>query len=147
MAEEKVKLPLLGEELGEVELAQLTQVTHMPGYRVIVKMLDAACLRATQDLIKLDPESENYKDRVAARTARARCWTEFSDLVLGSIAYHAQATKEAAVEALRVQQEEHVKENIFGIHPAKPGDTNDAITKTFGIHAAKPVKKSNPEKA
>ena len=143
MAEEKSKLPLLGDELTTVELAHLTQVTHMPGYQVIVKMLNAACSRATFDTLKLDPEIDNYKDRVAARTARARCWTEFSDLVLGSIAHHAQQTKEAAVEALREQQESEVEENIFGIHPAIPGETNDAITKTFGIHAAKPVKKKS----
>ncbi len=144
MSEQREKLPLLGtgeDELNPIEAAQLTQVTGMPGYRVIVKILNAAADRATKDTLRIDPETPDYTTKIAARTARARYWVEFADLVLGSIAYHAQTTKEAAIENLRLQQEEDVKENIFGIHPAVAGETNDAITKTFGIHAAKPVRK------
>lgn len=140
MAEGKSKLPLLGGELTVQEQAHLAQLKLLPCYPVLVKLLNAACLRATQDTIRLDPETEDYERKVTERTRRARCWTEFSDLIFSSIDYHEGVFKVGKEEEAEQKAAEDTPENIFGIHPANPSESSDAIRKTFGIHPAKPKK-------
>jgi hypothetical protein len=140
MTQEKERLPLLGDDLSQAERILLAQLAHTPGFTVFIKMMNAACLKATQDILKLDPELDGYEKKVSERQRRARFMSEFSDLVFSSINYHIEVLKKQNIEE-NLQAVEAVS-NRFGIHPAKEGESNDAVKKVFGIHSAKPKKQA-----
>jgi hypothetical protein len=138
MAEKKETRKILCEDLSPVEKALLLQTSMTPGFKVIIKMANEACLRATQDSAKLDPEMPDY-DRVALeRVRRSRNISEFSDLLFQSIFAHADSVKRQ--EASEHEEAEQAVDSVFGIHSAKVGESNDAVKKVFGIHSAKPKK-------
>jgi copper oxidase (laccase) domain-containing protein len=134
----KEKQTILSPDLTQSEKVSLTQVTLVPGWKTVIKIANEACLRATQDTIKLDPESEDYERVCVERQRRARNITEFSDLFFHSIQTHADS-----VRRVEATEEEDVASRVgemFGIHPAKPGAPADAIKNIFGIHPARPKK-------
>ena len=102
-------------------------------------MANDACLRATQDIARLDPEAPDYERKAIERARRARNISEFSDLLFASIYGHVEFVKKQ--EATEDKEAEKAVENRFGIHPATPGISNDAVVKTFGGFPSKPVKK------
>lgn len=139
MPEKKETRKILCEDLSPLKKALLMQTILTPGFKVVIEMANEACLRATQDSAKLDPEMPDY-DRVALeRVRRSRNISEFSDLLFQSIFAHADSVKRQEVEENK--QAEEAVDNVFGIHPAQVGVSNDAVKKVFGIHPAKPVKK------
>ena len=121
MAEVKETLPLLMDELTTPERVMLAQSTFHGGHKVIIKLFDAACTRATADIVRLDPENPQYDHLLSVRTQRARNINEFCALVLKSIDYHVNA-----VHAETIQDEEKAV---------------DAVAKTFGIHKVPPKPK------
>ena len=125
MAEKKEKdkdiTPLLMESLTTPERVMLGQMTSVGGYKVLVKLFDAACSRATADVVKLDPESSDFERVLAERQRRARAINEFCASVLKSIDYHVDLIRQEAVA-----EEEQVV---------------DAVAKTFGIHKVPPKTK------
>jgi hypothetical protein len=139
MPEQKEVESILCEELTQVEKFHLAQIVSMPGMQVLVKLANAACMRATQDPIKLSPEAPNYERAAASRVQRARNITEFSDLFFKSVYSHVDSIRKK--EADEDKEAVAAVENIFGIHAAVKGTPQDAIMKTFGIHPAKPKKK------
>jgi hypothetical protein len=139
MAEQKESKKILFEDLSQAKKVMLVQTAMTPGFKVIIEMANEACLRATQDIAKLDPESQDYERKALERARRARNISEFSDLLFASIYGHVESVKKQ--EASDDSKAEEAVNNRFGIHPATKEVSNDAVMKTFGIHPAKPVKK------
>jgi len=75
----------LGETLTQTERLFLTSLTHHDGWPVLVKLMNEACLLATQDVVKLDPEDDKYASKLAARQMRARDMNEFCGAILKSV--------------------------------------------------------------
>lgn len=82
--------PLLMTELTDVERVSLMSLAQQPGYAVLEKMHMAACKRATDAVIQLDPTEEGYERKLKALQSKARERNEFSLLILGSVSYHMQ---------------------------------------------------------
>src|SRR5258706_810940 len=140
MAEKKEARRILGEGLSPVKKALLMQTTMTPGFKVVIELANEACLRFTQDSVKVDPESPDSDRITLERTRRARYISEFSDWLFQSVFEHADSIKRQ--EASEHQEAEEAVDNVFGIHPAKVGESNDAVKKVFGIHPAKPKKQA-----
>ena len=145
---QKEKQTILSPDLSPAKKALLLQVILSPGWKVIEEIANEACLRFTQDIIRLDPESEDYERVAQTRTLRARNASEFSDLLFKSIVVHANSIRQA-----QAKEDSEVVESVgaaFGIHPAKKADPKadpaEAIKKTFGIHLARPKKSENSVK-
>jgi len=83
-------IPLLLEDLNEGEQLNLASLVKHPGFPALEKLHMAACKRATEDVMKLDPEAPDYNEKLKVRAARARERSEFSMLILASIMYHAR---------------------------------------------------------
>lgn len=106
------KKPLLMKELTLGEKIALGQVSRLPGFQVIVKIIEAGCNQATATAINTSPEEENYDQKVKARHAYAYDVNSFTRLVRDSINYHVQhgvaedlEEQKAAQEAAAAQQE------------------------------------------
>ena len=144
----KEKQTILSPDLSPTKKALLLQVILSPGWKVVEEIANEACLRFTQDIIRLDPESEDYERVAQTRTLRARNASEFSDLLFKSIVVHANSIRQT-----QAKEDREVVESVgaaFGIHPAKKADSKadpaEAIKKTFGIHPARPKKSENSVK-
>jgi hypothetical protein len=130
---------ILCENLSPVEKALLMQTTLTPGFKIIIKMANEGCSRYLQDIARLDSEQSDYERLVVERGRRARNVTEWSDLLFASIYGHVDSIK--SQEVAEHQDAEEAVNNVFGIHPAKVGESNDVVKKVYGIHPAKPAKK------
>ena len=95
MAERK----LLGENLTHEERILLAQLTIAPGWIILVRMMAEACRVATEAVIKLDPTTERYQEKLVAMQSMARSINKFSTDVLDSVKVHQRsAVKEAEQE-------------------------------------------------
>lgn len=112
---------LLEGVLTTPEQVLLAQLTQMGGYKVLMKLFDAASTKFQEACLKLDPESPTYEKQVASRTQRARNSIEYASLVFDSVASH--------VKTVGVQAAEQEEQQI------------DAVAKTFGIHRVPPKTK------
>jgi hypothetical protein len=83
--------PLLMDELTPLKRAALTSLASQPGWAVIEELHMEACKRATEDVLKADPEETGYDQKVRARQLKARERSEFSLLILSSVQWHIQA--------------------------------------------------------
>lgn len=81
---------LLGENLVFEERIALAQLTTLPGWRVLVKVMAEACRAATEEVIRLEPGSQGYQERLAGLQATARAMNKFSADVLDSVKVHQQ---------------------------------------------------------
>lgn len=79
---------LLGINLSLEERIQLAQLTTQPGWTFLVKIFAEACRAATEEVIKLDPSTDRYNDKVAALQMTARAINKFSTDVLDSVKVH-----------------------------------------------------------
>jgi len=136
MAEKKELVTILCPDLSLAEKTALAHTVMTPGWQVVIKMANEACLRATQDCIKLDPESADYERIAVERQRRARNITEFSDLFMRSAFGH----KDSIVKHNATEEKEAVDAvaNRFGIHTTPP----EAVKSIYGIHPAKPKPRS-----
>jgi hypothetical protein len=144
MAEQRETQRLLGENLTEVKRVLMAQTAMTPGFKVIVEIANEACIRATQDILKVDPKKPDYNHILEVQALRARYWSEFSDLLFKSIYAHVDAIDSAK----QIEQEaegEDAPPNIHGIYPSAGGTSADAIRKTFGIHTRAPRKKKQSQ--
>jgi len=94
MAEPKV--PLLANSITLPEQIMLAGLTRHVGFPVLVKLFEAICERAMQDVAKVDPEKENYDRILAYRQQRSRVSHEVTRDVLDSIEWHKQMAGKAA---------------------------------------------------
>ena len=87
--------PLLmeAEDLTPVERVNLSLLRTHPGYPVLEKLHMAACKRATEDVVKLDPTEEGFERKLKALQQKARERNEFSMLILSSIEWQDQYVK------------------------------------------------------
>lgn len=91
-------LPLLMDELQPGERASLAALQKHPGFSVLEKLMMAACKRATEDVIQLNPADEGYERKLKALQGRARERNEFFLLVLGSVSWQVEAEAKAQEE-------------------------------------------------
>ncbi len=90
---------LLGENLTHEERILLAQLTTVPGWTILVRMMAEACRNATEAVIKLDPTTERYQEKLVAMQSMARSINKFSTDVLDSVKVHQRsAVKEAEQE-------------------------------------------------
>lgn len=92
------KIPLLSDELNEAQRVSLASLKQHPGFAILEQMFIAACNRATEEVIKLDPIEEGYERKLKALQSVARERNQFCLLVLQSIDWQ--------VQSVVVQQEE-----------------------------------------
>lgn len=101
-------IPLLIDDLQLVEKLSLASLSQQPGFIVLVKVLNAACAKATKDAIQLNPIDEGYDRKIKALHTRARDFNEFSSLVLDSIAYHVKDGKNREVRKVEASEDNTV---------------------------------------
>lgn len=104
---------LLGANLPFDERIALAQLTLQPGWMILVRLMAEACREATEAVVRLDPTSERYQEKLAGLQTTARSMNKFSAEVLDSVKVH----KDRAVS------EAQEKEN--------PGADADKATKRF----------------
>jgi hypothetical protein len=80
-----MSIPLLCDDLQLVEKLTLSSLSAQPGFNVLVKIMNAACDRATKDVIKLNPAEKGYQQQLVTLQSRARFMNEFCQQVLDSI--------------------------------------------------------------
>lgn len=85
--------PLMMDELGVGEKVLLANLSLHPGYKVLEKLFGAACSQATQDVIKLDPLTDDFERKLMYLQQAARTVNRYTTLVLRSIDYHAGCAK------------------------------------------------------
>ena len=83
--------PLLSDELTATQRVSLAGLKQHPGFPVLEQLLMSACKRATDDVIKLNPEDEGYDRKLKARQSKARERNEFCLLILQSIDWQSQS--------------------------------------------------------
>lgn len=135
----KAERTILAPDLSQAEQAMLAQVALLPGWKILVKILNDAGVRAMQDIVKLDPESEDYERVAVERQRRARYFSEFNGLIVDSVSAHTKAVRQLNT----VDQAEEVDAAFekFGIRNVNKSKTPaEAIRNTFGIHPARPKK-------
>jgi hypothetical protein len=72
----------LGDNLTMEERLFLGQMTLMPGWLVLKKMIEEECLRATKDIMKLDPLNEKYTEILSRLALESRAINNFAvDLI------------------------------------------------------------------
>lgn len=80
-------------DLNLIDRMYLAHLTNQPGYKVLVDIMEAACKRANDAVVKLDPEDVNIKDydkSLAYRQQVARATNKFCADVLKSVEFHKQ---------------------------------------------------------
>lgn len=102
MSEKEKEKPLLMNELTIGQKVALGQVTNMPGFQVIVALIEAGCNRAVASTINLSPEDLNYRQALEARHQYSHAVNHFTRLVRDSINWH---VKNGIIEELAVQAE------------------------------------------
>lgn len=118
LKDEKDKTPLLMEDLTGQERTFLSQIVQHPGFSVIIKLFDAGCVRATQDIVKLDPEKPDYERLLTYRSQRSRNISEFSAWIRASVNYHTGVVKMQDQESEEAATDNVAK--VFGIHRVPP---------------------------
>lgn len=112
--------PLLRDELTQIERSLLHQVVLMPGFKVIIKLANAACQRFNDNVIKLNPETQDFKDKVTVRQLEAWTASKYSSDLFKSMEWHTQQVTAAD------QKEEQ--------------ETDDAVKAVFGYTVTGPKK-------
>lgn len=97
--------PLLMEELTSIEALSLAGLKQYPGFLVLEKLMMAACKRATDDAIRVDPAEDGYTRKLVALQGRARERSEFCLLILQSIDWHEASVQKTEEEELNTEPE------------------------------------------
>jgi hypothetical protein len=85
--------PLMADELVPGERAALASLVLHPGWSVVEKLHFSAVRRATEEVIKVNPEETGADKVIGIRQLRARERNEFSLLILNSIQWHIQSAQ------------------------------------------------------
>ena len=112
--------PLLLNDLTEVEQLNLASLTQHPGFPALEKLFMAACRRATDEFMRLDPSAERYEQQLKYSQWKARDRREFSQEVLMSILYHTKVTELRAEE----KNQEPPKNPYFSMPDSTPAKEN-----------------------
>lgn len=90
----KIDTPVLENGLTEVERLNLAQTVQSPGWDVVIKIINAVCQRANDEVIAVDQDDDQFDTKVASRTRAARATSDGALLSFKSIDYHAKVSKE-----------------------------------------------------
>jgi len=101
----------LGGNLKPQEREALASMTYMPGFHILVKLMEEACSMAVADVIKVSPKDPKYDEMLKALQLEARAMSEFSDNLLKSMGWHVRmaeallkAKDEAALQAADAEE-------------------------------------------
>jgi len=102
-------VPLLQDQLTVPERASLGNLVLHPGWPILIRIFEEGPIRATENVLKVDPESEGADRRVLERQRKARAIQDYYNLVRRSIQHHVdlgvnQMADIAAEEAERVAE-------------------------------------------
>lgn len=87
----RTETPLLMYDLSQAERIVLGQTTHTAGFKVLIKLFDAAVTAAGNDRLTLDPEQEGYERKLSVRAQRERNFAECIDLVNKAVVFHSDS--------------------------------------------------------
>ena len=113
--------PLL-RELPPAKRILLAQVINMPGFKVLLELMDAGSYEANESVIRTSPEQDGYLQLLAARQQSAHGICKFSKRVVESCYWHAQQINQ-------LEKETHAEKV-------------DIVKKMYGITITKPEEKS-----
>src|ERR1035437_4892160 len=91
----ETRLPLLMDGLTLPEKVMLAGLTRHVGFPVLIKLIDALCERSVENLVKLDPEIENYERVLSVRQIRSRTTQENARDLRESVEYHLKSAGDA----------------------------------------------------
>jgi len=87
---------ILGEALNYEERIALAQLTTQPGWKILVRLMAESCRRANDAVIRLDPGTERYEQKLTGLQTKARAMNLFTAEVLDSVkVHHDSAIKDA----------------------------------------------------
>jgi len=69
---------------------------NQPGWKILVRLMAESCRRATEEVIKLDPSTERYDQRLTGLQTTARAMNKFSAEVLDSVKLHQRTAVQEA---------------------------------------------------
>jgi hypothetical protein len=75
----------LGDNLTTEERLYLGQMTMMPGWLVLKKMIEEECLGVTGDIAKLEPENEKYSEILERLALGSRYVNSFAVNLIKSV--------------------------------------------------------------
>lgn len=90
-----MELPILEGVLTQADKIAVAQTMSTPGWRVILKMLEAECERINAGVIKLNPNDEGHKEKLVAGQLEAWSVNKFAGRVRDSVKYHADSAMDA----------------------------------------------------
>lgn len=111
-------IPLLREELTLLERAQLQQIVMLPGFKVLIKIANAACTRFNNRVVKLDPEASDFDEKVGKRQLKAWVASKICTMIFKAVDWHTEQ-----VAATEKENEEVVVDSVaklYGIHTIGP---------------------------
>lgn len=85
--------PLCYDSLSFEDKTYLRALSKHPGYVILRKLMEDACRQATEAVIKLNPESENYSNVLKSRQIVARTTNDFCATLVKSIVMHTEAAE------------------------------------------------------
>lgn len=89
---------LLGEGMTFEERLSLAQLVNQPGWKVLVRLMAESCRNATEAVIRLDPSSDRYDQKLQGLQTTARAMNKFSAEVLDSVKLHQRTAVQQAQE-------------------------------------------------
>lgn len=110
--------PLLFDELSSQQQTALANLSHHPGYDVLLMIFNKSCERINARLLKLDPEDAEYDKKVTRLHLISKTVNEFCLSVVKSIQIHEQI----AVLSQQMSEQE-IRAAIEAAEPrTKPGN-------------------------
>jgi len=88
MSNGKVEKPLLMDSLSLPEKVVLGQMSLTPGYKILIKLMEAACEDSRLAINDVNPEEPGYVEVLKARQQFSRAVNKFCVLLLRSVDYH-----------------------------------------------------------
>lgn len=128
--------PLMYEGLSSQQRADLARLIEAPGWAVVKLLLDDACSKTLQAIIKVNPEDVQYDEKVKARQLVSRVTNDVCATLLKSVVMHS----ERAVIEKRIEEARKNAEDPEGVQEeAQP------IGEKFGSFKIKPRKVAKPQ--
>lgn len=81
---------LLADSITPEDRLLLAQLAMHPAFQVLRRIMEAKCQKATEAVIKLDPLTDNYRNKLASLQQTSRAINDFCSSVLRSIDFHIQ---------------------------------------------------------
>jgi hypothetical protein len=89
----------LCDDLTQEERIYLANLSYHDGFRVLKKLMEDCCRKATEEVIKLNPNSDNYIQNLTSLQQTSRAMNDFSASVLASVQWHRDEAISANTDA------------------------------------------------